>query len=209
MGCCDHGNDMILDYEYVENGSLRSHLYGSDLPNISWAKRLEICIGAARGLLYLHTIAIIHCDVKSTNILLDENFVEKVTHFGLSKIEPDLDHASGGLAVHLSLPAEWINSAECARKWQKREQLERIIDPNLLGRIRLDSLRKFGETTEECLADYSVDRPSMSDVLWNLEYALHLQEVFILQDNPEENCIIPIGEQINKFNHVDASSFAA
>lgn len=48
----------------------------------------------------------------------------------------------------------------------------------------------------------------MSDVLWNLEYILHLQEV-VFQDNLEENSIIPIGEQINEFIHVDASAFVA
>ncbi|KAK6789124.1 hypothetical protein RDI58_012923 [Solanum bulbocastanum] len=46
---------MILIYEYMENGNLRSHLYGSDLPSISWEQRLEICIGAARVMSNLQT----------------------------------------------------------------------------------------------------------------------------------------------------------
>ncbi|PHU07413.1 hypothetical protein BC332_23902 [Capsicum chinense] len=79
-------NDTILVYEYVENSNLRSHLHELDLLNMSWEQRLDICIAEARGLLYLHANAIIHCDVKSTNMLLDENFVAKVMHFGLSKI---------------------------------------------------------------------------------------------------------------------------
>ncbi|XP_055810341.1 receptor-like protein kinase HERK 1 isoform X2 [Solanum dulcamara] len=93
IGYCDERNEMILVYEYMENGTLSSHLYGSDLrlPTISWEQRLEICIGAARGLHYLHTNAVMHRDFKSANILLDENFVPKITDFGLSKERPQLD----------------------------------------------------------------------------------------------------------------------
>ncbi|KAH1104609.1 hypothetical protein GYH30_038138, partial [Glycine max] len=102
---------------------------------------------------------------------------------------------------------EMVNLAEWALKWQKKGQLEQIIDQTLAGKIRPDSLRKFGETAEKCLADYGVDRPSMGDVLWNLEYALQLQEA-VVQGDPEENSTNMIGElspQVNNFNQ-DASA---
>lgn len=100
IGYCDEKGEMILVYEYMENGSLKGHLYGSDKPSLNWKQRLEVCVGAAKGLDYLHRLhyvhtgsakAIIHRDVKSANILLDGNLCAKVGDFGISRTGPDLD----------------------------------------------------------------------------------------------------------------------
>ncbi|KAM7489226.1 hypothetical protein LguiB_026710 [Lonicera macranthoides] len=92
MGYCDDNDEMILVYDYVENGSLADHLYKEKVrngnnSNMSWVKWVKICIGAARGLDYLRTGTgilqrVIHRDVKSSNILLDENWAAKISDLG-------------------------------------------------------------------------------------------------------------------------------
>ncbi|KAK3162281.1 hypothetical protein QOZ80_1BG0087710 [Eleusine coracana subsp. coracana] len=93
IGFCYEQGEQMLVYEYVSNGTLRQNLQARGV-YLDWKKRLRIALGSARGLAYLHELAdppIIHRDVKSTNILLDDNFKAKVADFGLSKLVADTE----------------------------------------------------------------------------------------------------------------------
>ncbi|KAF8388901.1 hypothetical protein HHK36_025582 [Tetracentron sinense] len=90
VGYCNEGSNMALINEYLANGNLQDYLTGENA--LSWEERLRIAVDAAQGLEYLHNGCkppIVHRDVKTANILLDENLQGKIADFGLSKVFPD------------------------------------------------------------------------------------------------------------------------
>ncbi|XP_024003753.1 probable leucine-rich repeat receptor-like protein kinase At2g28990 isoform X3 [Eutrema salsugineum] len=92
IGYCDEGDHLALIYEYMPNGDLKQHLSGErGVFVLSWENRLRITVDAALGLEYLHTGCIppiVHRGIKTTNILLDQNFQAKLADFGLSRSFP-------------------------------------------------------------------------------------------------------------------------
>nr|XP_048334843.1 nodulation receptor kinase-like [Ziziphus jujuba var. spinosa] len=104
LGYCCEADQEILVYPFMSNGSLQDRLYGeaSKRKILDWPTRLSIALGAARGLMHLHTFAgrcIIHRDVKSSNILLDHSMCAKVADFGFSKYAPQEGDSGASLEV--------------------------------------------------------------------------------------------------------------
>lgn len=125
LGYCKVGDERLLVYEYMKWGSLESVLHDKAKgrgSRLDWAARKKIVIGSARGLAFLHHSCIphiIHRDMKSSNVLLDENFEARVSDFGMARLVSALD-------THLSVstlagtpgyvPPEYYQSFKCTTK---------------------------------------------------------------------------------------------
>ncbi|KAL1200629.1 putative serine/threonine-protein kinase PBL20 [Cardamine amara subsp. amara] len=92
LGYCLEDSERLLVYELMSNRSLEDHLFTRRTLTLPWKQRLEIMLGAAQGLAYLHEIQVIYRDFKSSNVLLDEDFNPKLSDFGLAREGPEGDN---------------------------------------------------------------------------------------------------------------------
>ncbi|PKU79443.1 G-type lectin S-receptor-like serine/threonine-protein kinase LECRK3 [Dendrobium catenatum] len=119
LGYCNQDTKRLLVYEYMSKGSLASYLFSKIRP--PWKQRVEIMLGIARGLRYLHeecTTQIIHCDIKPQNVLLDENFNPRVSDFGLAKLlKTDQTRTNTGIRGTKGYVApEWFRNSVISAK---------------------------------------------------------------------------------------------
>ncbi|KAJ9559734.1 hypothetical protein OSB04_004894 [Centaurea solstitialis] len=137
LGFCEEENELVLVYEYMENGSLHDHIHNIYSSYImSWSARIKVALDAARGLQYLHVYAdppIIHRDIKSSNILLDGEWTGKVSDFGLSLMGPPDDGSH--LSLHAAGTVGYMDP-----EYYKFEQLTTKSDVYSFGVVLLELL---------------------------------------------------------------------
>ncbi|EEF46327.1 BRASSINOSTEROID INSENSITIVE 1-associated receptor kinase 1 precursor, putative [Ricinus communis] len=215
VGCCIEGTNMGLIYEYMANGNLEDYLSGSNLNTLSWEARLRIALEAGQGLEYLHggcKLPIVHRDVKTTNILLNDKFQAKISDFGLSRIFP----ADGGTHVSTIVAGtpgyldpeyyvtNWLTDksdvysfgvvlleiitcrpviaqnrnhenshiSQWVSSMIENGDVNSIADPRLNGEYEVNSVWKIVELAMECLSTTSARRPTMNQVVIELNECL-------------------------------------
>ncbi|XP_020577017.1 probable leucine-rich repeat receptor-like protein kinase At5g49770 [Phalaenopsis equestris] len=254
VGFCFQQGERMLVYEYVPNGTLRESLDGRRGIQLNWMRRLQIALDSARGLAYLHELAnppIIHRDIKSANILLDENLIAKVADFGLSKLMTDgevghistqvkgtlgyldpeyymtqilteksdvysfgvvmLELITGDPPIH---NGKYIVSVvkSALNKNDVYYGLKEIMDPLIRETTHLVGFRRFVELALLCLEESAADRPTMSDVVKEIEVMLKKEglsaDTTVKSTNAIDLYPFDIYDQIMTQKEVSGSSFA-
>ncbi|KAF5930671.1 hypothetical protein HYC85_031544 [Camellia sinensis] len=191
LGYCDEEGEQMLVYEFMSNGTLRDHLSGAAKEPPGFAMRLRIALGSSKGILYLHTEAdppIFHRDVKASNILLDSKFTAKVADFGLSRLAPGyvdpeyfLTHKLTDKSDVYSLGVVFLELLTGMHPISHGKNIVRevkvayrfgmifsVIDKKM-GSYPSDCVERFVNLALKCCQDETDNRPSMSEVVRELE----------------------------------------
>ncbi|GJS08279.1 receptor-like protein kinase FERONIA [Tanacetum coccineum] len=162
IGYCNQGEEMILVYEYIPNGSLYDHLHKLVTP-LSWLQRLNICIHAGHGLHYLQTgieVGVIHRDIKSSNVLLDESWTAKIADLGLAMIVPRNQTYIESDAIKGTFG--YSDPDYCYTGKQTRKSDVYASGVVLFEVLSTQSLKEFVRTAEACLHGDPEQRPTMA-----------------------------------------------
>ncbi|KAL2477268.1 Protein kinase superfamily protein [Forsythia ovata] len=195
-GFCIKRHERFLMYEYMESGSLKDHLLTPGRTPLSWRTRIQIAIDVANALEYLHFYCnppLCHRDIKSSNILLDGNFVAKVADFGLAHaskdgsvffepVNTDIRGTPGYMDPEYVVTRELTDKSDvysygvvllelvtARRAIQDNKNLElritELVDPNLGDAFEFDQLQTIVEIVRWCTQKEGRARPSIKQVL--------------------------------------------
>ncbi|RWR94918.1 putative wall-associated receptor kinase-like protein 16 [Cinnamomum micranthum f. kanehirae] len=229
LGCCLETQVPMLVYEFVTNGTLFHHIHDVNRgSSMSWENRLRIAAETASALSYLHSAAstpIIHRDIKSTNILLDDNYIAKVSDFGASRLvptdksqlttlvqgtlgylDPEYFHTgqfseksdvysfgvvlvellTGKMPICPERPEMERNLAIHFILSMKNERLFEVLEDRVVAEGGMEQLQSVAELANRCLQVAGEGRPTMKEVVMELEGLRRAENHPWIQQNNEE-----------------------
>ncbi|XVF71330.1 hypothetical protein PTKIN_Ptkin12aG0028400 [Pterospermum kingtungense] len=194
--CVDKGKRMLI-YEFMSHGSLANILYSEEEQGLSWEERLGIVLDISHGIEYLHEGAVppvIHRDLKSANILLDQSMRAKVADFGLSKEEVFDGRKSGIKGTYGYIDPEYISTNKFTMKSDiysfgviifelitaihphqnlmeyvnlaamSPDGVDEILDHKMGGEYKIEEVRELAKIAHKCLRKLPRKRPSIGEV---------------------------------------------
>ncbi|XP_019195912.1 PREDICTED: probable receptor-like protein kinase At5g18500 isoform X2 [Ipomoea nil] len=193
LGYCIEGTQRLLVYEYINNGNLEQWLHGAMRHHgyLTWEARMKVLLGTAKALAYLHEAIepkVVHRDIKSSNILIDDNFNAKISDFGLAKMLGAgksyittrvmgtfgfgvllLEAITGRDPVDYGRPADEVNLVDWLKMMVASKRSEEVVDPFIDTRPSTRAFKRALLTALRCVDPDAHKRPTMSQVVRMLE----------------------------------------